>query len=94
MIKAKVTDLEFSKDEISKQNITSIFDNFETNERIYFQGDEPIFESEQGRSMISSEGSVLKNSLSTKKSFFSKLKAYICKILNIKTSNQTQNGKI
>ena len=94
MIIAKTFDNKFSKEDILKNNITSVFDNFETNERIYFQGDEPIFESEQGRSMISSEGSVLKNSLSTKKSFFSKLKAYICKILNIKTSNQTQNGKI
>ena len=35
MIKAKVTDLEFSKDEISKQKITSILDNFESGERIY-----------------------------------------------------------
>jgi len=46
MIKAKVTDLEFSKDEISKQKITSILDNFESGERTYYQGDEPIVEVE------------------------------------------------
>lgn len=44
MIKAKITDLELSKDEISKQKITSILDNFESGERIYYQGDEPIIE--------------------------------------------------
>ena len=46
MIKAKVTDLELSKDEIPKQKITSILDNFESGERIYYQGDEPIVEVE------------------------------------------------
>lgn len=46
MIKCKITDLELSKDEISKQNITSILDNFESGERIYYQGDEPVIEVE------------------------------------------------
>ncbi len=46
MIKVKITDLELSKDEISKQKITSILDNFESGERIYYQGDEPIIEVE------------------------------------------------
>ena len=46
MIKVKITDLEFSKDDISKQKITSILDNFESGERIYYQGDEPIVEVE------------------------------------------------
>jgi len=46
MIKVKITDLELSKDEISKQKITSILDNFESGERIYYQGDEPIVEVE------------------------------------------------
>lgn len=46
MIKGKITDLELSKDEISKQNITSILDNFESGERIYYQGDEPVIEVE------------------------------------------------
>ena len=46
MIKAKITDLELSKDDISKQKITSILDNFESGERIYYQGDEPIVEVE------------------------------------------------
>jgi len=46
MIKVKITDLELSKDEIPKQKITSILDNFESGERIYYQGDEPIVEVE------------------------------------------------
>ena len=46
MIKAKITDLELSKDDISKQKITSILDSFESGERIYYQGDEPIVEVE------------------------------------------------
>ena len=46
MIKGKLTDLELSKDDISKQKITSILDNFESGERIYYQGDEPIVEVE------------------------------------------------
>lgn len=46
MIRCKITDLEFSKSDISKQKITSILDDFESGERIYYQGDEPIVDIE------------------------------------------------
>lgn len=57
-------------------------------EYIYYQGDEG--DNKRTVFVVSEQ----KGAKKTKTSFFSKLKAYICKILNIKTSNKTQNGKI
>lgn len=42
MITAKTTDPKPSQDEMAEKGITSVFDNFETVERIMYQGDEPI----------------------------------------------------
>lgn len=46
MIIAKTTDELLTQSEMLKNGITSVFDNFETEVRIYYQGDEPKPETE------------------------------------------------
>lgn len=42
MIHSKINEPILSQKEMSDKNITSVFDNFGTGERIYYQGDEPV----------------------------------------------------
>ena len=46
MILAKTTDILLTQSEMLQNNITSVLDNFETNTRVYYQGDEPIVETQ------------------------------------------------
>ena len=44
MILAKTTEILLTQSEMLQNNITSVLDNFETDTRVYYQGDEPIVE--------------------------------------------------